>query len=355
MSKYKAIFLSDWQDNPYKKKLVENLVIKGIEVQEHQWKTWFIPLVLKSSSRILHLHTLHPFILGKNSFTQILKVLFFASQILVLNLIGIKVVWTVHEWKDKLKDGKNNISPLQAIIVGKVINAIITHCESTKKEIAIALRLKDTSKIFVIPHGNYIDSYENEISNQEARQALEIEPHKVVFLIFGSLYRYKGILEAIDAFKNLQNDEAILLIAGKSKERGLEQAILDRIKECENILFHSKRVPDEEIQIYMNACDIFLVPYKIFTTSGIAILGMSYGKACIVPNSGFFGDVFDNLGAFLYNPNSENDLMFQMKLAIEEQNKLVEMGNYNLRFVKQWSWRWVSEKTFDVYKFCLAN
>ena len=159
---------------------------------------------------------------------------------------------------------------------------------------------------------------------------------------------------SIDNFKKLQQQGIYLLIVGKVYEEELESTILSKIKGYKNILFFHKRIPDDEIQIYMNACDCLIVPYKVFTTSGVAILGMSYGRACIAPNTGFFSDILDESGAFLYDLNHEDGLLHGMKRAIETKDKLAEMGTYNFKVTEKCNWDYLSEQTLNLYQHCLG-
>ncbi len=358
MTDLKVVFLSNWKDNPYKKLLSNHLNQLGVKIEEYLWDYFFLPLFLplviqKGKFDILHFHTLHPFLIGKNIISQLIKVFVFVSQLFILNLLGTKVVWTVHEWHNKECNEKNNISPIQAAILGRFIHGFITHCDTTKNEIVTAFKLKNEDKVFVVPHGNYIGIYENQVSQLEARKMLGIPPKNLVFLIFGGIYRYKGVLETIDAFKQLQQSEISLLIVGQPYENQLGEIIVEKIQACKNILFFPKRIPDDEIQIYMNACDALVVPYKVFTTSGVALLGMSYGRACIAPKAGFFKDILDESGAFLYDSHEEG-LVQVMKSAIAKKDKLPEMGKYNLKVAEKWNWNYVSEQTLNVYQWCLG-
>ncbi len=352
MGNMKVVFLSEWWGNPYKSLLINHLSPKRVQVEEYGWTIIFLPQVIKQQKpEILHLHTLHPFFVDTRSklYTTI-KFFVFISQVLILRLIGVKIVWTVHELTDKL--GRGDISQISTAILGRLFHAIITHCNTTKHEIATKFYLKNKEKIFVVPHGNYIGCYENKVSQMEARLPLGIPEDSLVFLLFGSIYRHKGALETIDAFNELQQDKVYLVIAGDPKE-GLKELIIDKIKGHDNILFVPKLVPNDEIQVYMNACDCTVVPYKVFTTSGIAILAMSYGRACIAPRMGFFSDTLDDSGAFLYDPTHEEGLLNAMKCAMVNKDTLLDMGRHNLKLAEQSNWDYVSEQTLDVYKWCL--
>jgi glycosyltransferase involved in cell wall biosynthesis len=361
----RVIFLSEWLTNPYKNLLSNSLTAKGVQVEEYRddASSIFFPLAIwQKKPDILHLHLFRPlivsrdpFVIRKNMLFRWTKLLIFISQVFVLKLLGTKTVWTVHEWSDKFNFNKNDIPRQHTVTIGKFLDAIITHCDSTQKEISNAFDLENKNKVFTVPHGNYIDIYENKVSKLEARKALAIPTENVVFLLFGNIYRYKGVLEAIDAFKHLQQSGISLLIAGQPYEDRLEELIQDKIQGFTNIIFVPKRIPNEEVQVYMNASDCVLVPYQIFTTSGAVILAMSFGRACIAPSEGFFKDVLDHSGAILYDPTHEEGLLQAMKCAIEKKNRLMEMGKYNLKVAEQWNWDYVAEETFNIYQRCLIS
>jgi glycosyltransferase involved in cell wall biosynthesis len=354
----KVVFLSEWLANPYKKLLAEHLKPEGVEAEEYRWKMIFAPMVIQSiglwSPGILHLHTLHPFLQGKTKLSRFVKFCVFVTQIFILKLINIKTVWTVHEWSDKVGSGKQDIPLIYTKILGHFIDAFITHCKSTKHEIVKAFDIQENSdKALIIPHGNYIASYVNKIDRIEARYTLKIPNENVTFLLFGSIYRYKGFLEAIELFKKLDRRDVTLIVAGQPKEDQLQDLIEDKIKDHQNILFISDRVPDEDVQLYMNASDCVLVPYRVFTTSGVAILAMSFGRTCIAPRIGFFEDMLDASGSFLYDSMQENDLLYAMKLAVDKKHELPRMGEYNFQVAQQWNWNFVAKETFKLYQWCL--
>lgn len=356
----KTTFISDWFDNPYKTLLCKHLHLNHIQVEEIGSDLVFAPQVLLSTpkTQILHLQTIHCFLVSQSWLFSWCKFLLFTVQIIILKLLGIKIIWTVHEWQDKVSARKKkNITPLQRKILGKLINAVITHCDSTKKLISQELSLEKTGKVFVVPHGNYISWYENTISPIQARRALDIAEDKFVFLIFGGIHRGKGILEGISAFKQLPQLKVNLIIAGKNGSIKLTKKIEAEIKNWENISLVSldEGVPDAQVQTYLNACDCLLLPYKIFTTSGVALLGMSFGKPCIVPNSGFFQDVFQNGGAFLYEPDRIDSLSKTMEQAMKDAKLLSKMGANNLQLAQKWNWNFVAEKTAQVYQWCLTK
>jgi glycosyltransferase involved in cell wall biosynthesis len=82
---------------------------------------------------------------------------------------------------------------------------------------------------------------------------------------------------------------------------------------------------------------------------------MSFGRACIAPNVGFFSDVLDEFGAILYDSTHPEGLLFAMKDAIEKKNNLLEMGKHNFELAEQWNWNYVAEETLKIYQHCLEH
>lgn len=354
MKNLKVLSFSILQDNPYGKSLIENLRLQDVEVDDHHPKIIFFPLFLGNKYSILHLHTIHFFFLGKSEIRRWTKYLLFATQILTLKLIGVKVILTVHEWSDKFQGAWGEIHPVWAVTFGWLFDGIITHSDSVGKTVSKDLKIENKNKLFVMPHGNYVNAYLNDIDQIQARHSLDLPRDNLTFLLFGNIYKSKGFLDAIDAFKNLPKEKVFLLIAGKPAKDNIEKEINEMILDCSNIVFVSRTILDNEIQLYLNACDCMLLPYKVFTTSGVTLLAMSFGKACIAPKAGYFDDTLDDAGAFLYDPMDEDGLFNAMRTALDRKSDLAKMGTHNLTKVSQWDWHYISKETLDIYQRCLS-
>ena len=341
--------------NPYQKQLAEHLMKLGIQVQGVDNRKIFLPTaVTQWSPNILHMHWLHTFFKAPNTAQSLFRLVKFLSGLVILRIMGVKIVWTAHNLKIH-----ENLYPLLdricTFVIVRLAHAIIAHCEAAKCEIATTLHLKNKDKIFVVPHGNYIGCYENKIEQKEARKALNISNSKLVFLFLGLIRPYKGVFELLEAFKQLHDNEVQLVIAGKVWNDELTEQVRQKIESHDNINFMPGFVPDEQIQVYMNACDVVVFPYRDVLTSGAVILAMSFSRTCIAPRMGCIGEILDNSGAFLYDPNLEEGLFQAMNCAVENRPNLLSMGKYNQQLSEKWSWDHVAKKTLNVYKWCLSR
>ncbi len=367
----KVIFIPDYRNNNlYQSNLSNSLIKNNVNV-------YFGGSLLKSTIEnwkpdIIHIHWPYPFMIANSRFKTFIKSTSFICALLSLRLSGVKIIWTVHN----ITDHEAKFKSLE-LLFGKLLtiscNKLIAHCNSAKVEIEKLYNKKDSS-IVVIPHGNYIGYYENNISNQDARYRLNIGEDDIVFLYFGQIRSYKGIPELIDAFNmlNNKNKKIRLLIVGKPINGEIAAHIYnnsdgDRIK---SIL---KFVPDEDIQIYMNAADIIVLPYRNVLTSGAALLAMSFGKSIIAPAVKCIVDTLDKKGNFLYNEDikeynngnnnhindnndNDNNLFEAMNHALNtDRNTLREMGIYNLQLAEKFGWNEIGKKTYDIYCECISR
>jgi len=343
MKEIKSMFLpfDKSVSNPYQRQLSRHLASFGVQVQKSHSGEFFLKrALLQGKPDILHIHWIHPFCTKQTFARSVINSFIFICELAILRVLNVKIVWTVHN----LKNHNNRYLQLDRLctkIVAKLCHAIIAHCEKAKEEVISTFSLRDRQKVFVIGHGNYIGCYENKISQTEARNTLGIAASKTVLLFLGLIRPYKGVLELVNAFDQLANDEATLMVAGKVWKDNLAQGELLKQKAAANeqIQFIPEFVPDDKIQLYMNASDIVVFPYKDILTSGAVLLAMSFGKACIAPRMGCIGELLDDGGAFLYNPEDKDGLLRATDASIAQKSKLAGMGAHNQAIAQQYDWR----------------
>ncbi len=206
------------------------------------------------------------------------------------------------------------------------------------------------SRVVVIPHGNYIDNYENKMDLVQARKWLQLSDEDIVFLFFGSLRYYKGVNELVEAFNKLDVPKAKLLIVGKPSDVKLAGDLTNICKGNKRIKIVLDFIPNNQIQIYMNGSDIVVCPYKNILTSGAIILAMSFGKPIIAPRIGCIPDILDCDGSFLYNPLDKGGLLKAMQLA--SRANLTRMGKHNFRLAKELKWGDIAKKQLIFMACC---
>lgn len=241
----------------------------------------------------------------------------FALTFLFARLAGKIIVFTVHDLYDFGKRSLRRKFQIEIArnIVFKFSNAIHAHNNHTQK--LIEARYKRKTNIFVIPIGNYIGYYANQVSRSEARFQLDLPDDSFVYLFIGLLRPIKGLEDLLDAFKKLEYPKARLLVAGRVfGVKNYKTKLRDLSKSDPRIKLVLEFIPDEALQVYLNACDFFVLPYKDITTSSAVALALSFGRPIIAPSIASFPEVVTPESGILYDTSQTNALSSALHKAI---------------------------------------
>jgi glycosyltransferase involved in cell wall biosynthesis len=349
----KVLFLPDRsQGNPYQRELSKELEKLGVNVVFSNGARR-IPILRALFSNwkpnILHLHWTHDFWLNEQFLKSILKSTRFLIELIILKILGIKIVWTVHN----LFEHDRNYPKIEIILhhfLSKFSNKIIVHCSFAKIAVMRTFKLhkRFEHKILIIPHGNYLTSYKNKITRKTARKLLNYSENEILFLYFGHIRNYKGIPYLVNSFQIMRNEKARLLIVGSPVDKIFEKKLLKIVAADKRIRSILRFIPDNRVQIYMNAADVVVLPYQDILTSGSVLLAMCFGKPVIAPMLGCLAELLDNKGSFLYNLRQTDALKITMEKAIN--TNLVKMGEHNYYKAKRFGWDKIAENTCKVYE-----
>ena len=308
--------------------------------------------ILRYKVKLLHMHWIDGYsgLSSRNRFKSIFKLILFKIDInLAKYILNMKIVWTIHNLHSH-ECYYPSLEILSRKFFSKKANAIICHCDYAKNEFQkkFGASLK---KIHVINIGNYSNRYKNEISMEKAREHLNIKRDQIVFLIFGPIRQYKGIIDLINAFKEISRKEKVkLMIVGNPVNKLLTTNIINRTKDNKNFILKFGFVSEDEIQIYFNASDVVVFSYKKILTSAGILLAMSFGKPIIAPRLGCIPETLDEKGAFLYNSQENKGLLLAAEKAIDNKSKLKEMGQLNLKLAKDYEWKDIAKETKKIYE-----
>lgn len=272
----------------------------------------------------------------------------FALTFLFAKLTGKTIIFTVH---DLYQFDKKSLRTRLQIEIGRWIvflfsDAIHAHNHFTRKLIETKYLRK--RGIAVIPHGNYIGYYPNQVSKSEARRNLGLPDDAFVYLFLGLLRPYKGLEDLFDAFKKLQESKAWLLVAGRVfGVDSYESKLKKLIRNYSRIKLVPEFIPDESIQIYFNASDIFVLPYKDITTSGAAALALSFGRPILAPCITSFPEVVTPTAGILYDTAKPNALAWALHEAIKQSWSESQIFDY----AHQFDWEKVGPKLAALYEY----
>jgi beta-1,4-mannosyltransferase len=199
---------------------------------------------------------------------------------------GGRLVWTVH-----------NVLPHKCAMAerevelrrGLIARADLVHvmAAQTRKLVSDLYEIPADKELHV-PIPNYMNAYETYVSRDEARYQLGLWPDQIVYAFLGSIRPYKALDELIEAFDTVSRKDPgrHLLVAGNPSDEPGVDAFLDRCLLHPFISLHAGRVPPEEMQLFLRATDVVLLPYIRSLNSAVLMMALSFGLPVVAPEIG---------------------------------------------------------------------
>ncbi|MEE9438352.1 MAG: glycosyltransferase [Saprospiraceae bacterium] len=206
------------------------------------------------------------------------------------------------------------------------------------------------------PHPVY-DHFGNITSRDEAIKTLKLDAKYNYMLFFGLIRDYKGLDLLLNAFSSKDFDilPIRLIIAGEyyaDKEKYIK-IIKDNNLE-RRVVQVDKFIPDSEVSLYFNACDLVVQPYKTATQSGVTQIAYHFNKPMIVTDVGGLKEMCPNEKVGYVVPPYPKDIANAIiKFFINtNQKEMIE----NIKVEKQkYSWSEMSEKLTMLYSNIKEN
>ena len=349
-----AIHLPDWQGgNPYQQLLADGIRQAGWRVDFSNFPDAPFPLnsVIASSSEAtaIHIHWINPYIeriMWSGSLPRFLvKSLLMMLDILVVRLRGKRVTWTVHNRISHESPNPRREAFLRRLIA-RGASRLIFHSEGARNTFREEVANVPLNKSSVIPHGNYIGVYpqNNTIAHQLADKFGITDKHMTV-LFFGAVRRYKGLPRLIEAFRQADDPDLRLVIAGKPHEYDLRNEIEIAASKDPRIQLYLAHIPEQEVAPLFALADIVALPFEQTLTSGSVLLAMSLGKALLLPANARALDTADQDGAPFY----DNEKQLVSLLYNLSSQDLCAMGKTNLHKAIQLGWNTIGAQTANQY------
>ncbi|GAA0525113.1 Glycosyltransferase involved in cell wall bisynthesis [Halorubrum aquaticum] len=343
------------ESNPYQSELIAALEARGVDVGATD-AGWAFPLLAGVRRHgvpdVLHLHWLHRFVITERRFAAVFTVLLgvrLVFELVLLRALGVRIVWTVHNLLDH-----ERVTPRSELAVrhavARLVDRIVVHCEEAVESVEETYRLPErvVDRVRVVPHGNFLGVYENDVSQSTARERLELPPDVPVMAFFGLIRPYKNVPELIETFERVPGD-ARLLVVGNPWNEDVASRVRAASTGDDRVHTVLEYVPEDEIQVYMYAADAVVLPFDSVLTSGSAVLAMTFGRAVVAPLMGCLPGLIGSEGGYLYDPGDSAGLRTALRRAVDDREKLRGMGRRNRETVQAFDWDRVAERTRNVY------
>jgi D-inositol-3-phosphate glycosyltransferase len=239
------------------------------------------------------------------------KIEFFDRTILMLyyKMAGKKIAFTAHNVNQARRDGKDSLlNRLTLRIQYRLADHIFVHTQKMKSELCQDFGVNEKS-VTVIRHPINNAFPDTDLTPAEAKTRLGLRQDEKTILFFGRIRPYKGIEHLLAAFHMLANDSQYRLIIAGEPKKGSEdyRNEIERIVKTEfnqdQVILRIQFIPDEEMEVYLKAADVLVLPYKEIFQSGVLFLAYSFGLPVVATDVGSFREeIVDGQTGFLSKP-----------------------------------------------------
>lgn len=262
----------------------------GVEVQESARND-----LLRGKFAIWHLHWPEKVLNTTERMRACSSVIKLLTLLACAHLRGTKIMWTVHN----LESHDQRFPRLERFFFRQFVRFVdgFFVLSASGKELVID-RFPQLDRIpsFVVPHGHYRSVYPAEMGRSEARTRLGLAGNTRIVCFLGRIRPYKQVISLVQAFHKLSDPDLLLLIAGEPGSTQHADAIHGAASNSPRVHLALRFIPDEEIQVYLHASDLVVLPYREILNSGTAILALSFNRPVLVPQKGAMGDLERDLG-----------------------------------------------------------
>lgn len=146
----------------------------------------------------------------------------------------------------------------------------------------------------VIPLSDYGDWYTDSITASQARDRFGIPHDAFVITHVGLIKRYKNVPALIEAFSKLEGNYR-LLVGGRILEDALKAEIEALAAKDPRVILKLQHLDDDDMQYFFRSADLVALPYRSILNSGSAMLGLTFDKPVLVPNTGSMPELVKNV------------------------------------------------------------
>ena len=235
------------------------------------------------------------------------------------------------EWREKIEYVLNNS------------DHIITVSNSN---LAFIKQLNVFTPITIIPNGFSADLFYPRNPSQ-CRSALNIAKNKKIILTVGNLEPVKGQKYLIEAIKTVLSErkDVLCIILGTGRlHKSLHNQI--RLLGLEDYIMLIGRRPHDEIPLWINACDLFILPSLNEGNPTVMFEALGCGKPFVGTSVGGVPEIItsDTYG-LLVKPADPKDLAEKILLALDREwdQKAI------LAYAKQFTWENIAKEILHVY------
>ncbi len=244
---------------------------------------------------VVHVHHPEKFVSQRLGPRDALRFAGFFTALWTQKAKGARIVWTAHN-EGPHEPGHPLLERLYWRLFLPALDGVVYLSESSRGHLARERPRLSRLPSFVIPHGDFRGAYPNEIDREAARRRLGYGPEHRVLTFVGNVRAYKNAGHLARTFAELPGDNLRLLIAGHVHTPALKAEIMEVAARDPRIRLIDAFVDTADMQLYLNAADLVVLPFRKILNSGSAILALSFDRPVLVPDLGSLRELQEQVG-----------------------------------------------------------
>jgi len=252
---------------------------------------------------------------------------------------GKPVITTIHEngnWFDQ--ELEMNHALINTAWSGA--NALI---RVNRKDIPVLQR--HNTCVYTIPNG-FSPAF-HPLDTAVARERLGLPGGPKIIFTLGNLIKRKGFNYLIGAMQQVcdHRDDVFCFIGGAGPERERLQGQIDRLHLGERVKLLGS-VPGDTLPLWMNACDIFVLPSLSESFGVVQIEALACGKPVVsARNRGSEEIITSDAYGLLVEPSNSGDLADKILVALNHEWDREVI----VRYADRYTWENIAKEIIDVY------
>nr|WP_300999124.1 glycosyltransferase [Methanoculleus sp.] len=212
-----------------------------------------------------------------------------------------------------------------------------------RKDVPILQRYND--QVNSIPNG--FSSAFHPIDTAIARERLGLSGDAKIIFTLGGLIKRKGFNYLINAMEQVcnQRDDVLCFIGGAGPEKGSLQGQIDRLRLGERVRLLGS-VPGDQLTLWMNACDLFVLPSLNEGNPTVMFEALGCGKPFVGAKVGGVPEIVtsDKYG-LLVEPADPEDLAEKILAALDREWDREAI----LEYAERYTWENIAKEIVEIY------
>ncbi|HUQ15890.1 MAG TPA: glycosyltransferase [Gemmatimonadales bacterium] len=279
--------------NPYTWLLCSHLAALGVRIRD------FTPArALRGGYDVLHVHWPEKALNAESLLGRVAGAGAALAILEAAHLHGARVVWTAHN----ALPHESRHPKLEEWFSSAVVRRVDTVIHpSVAGQQAVEARYPELARRphAVVPLGHFRGTYPDTVSREDARAALGISDGARVLAFLGLVRPYKNVPHLVRTVRALPPEagEVVLIVGGAPHSSALADEVREAAGGDPRVRLALEHVPDEDVQRYLRAADLVVLPFRDITNSASALLALSFDRPVLVPALGAMGELQALAGA----------------------------------------------------------